>query len=56
MKHLILSALLASAALTGSAQNPTTDNATRYTPAAENLKARQDFSDSRFGIFLHWGL
>ena len=56
MKHLIISALLASATLTGNAQNPTTDNATRYTPAAENLKARQDFSDSRFGIFLHWGL
>src|SRR5574344_1373154 len=29
---------------------------TDYTPAPENIKARQDFSDSRFGIFLHWGI
>lgn len=27
-----------------------------YTPTAENLKARQEFADSKFGIFLHWGL
>jgi alpha-L-fucosidase len=27
-----------------------------YTPAPENVKARQEFSDSRFGIFLHWGI
>ena len=27
-----------------------------YTPAEENLKARQEFSDSKFGIFLHWGI
>ncbi|MEO7768868.1 MAG: alpha-L-fucosidase [Ferruginibacter sp.] len=26
-----------------------------YTPAAENLKARQDFRNDRFGLFIHWG-
>lgn len=30
--------------------------ASSYVPAPENLKARQAFSDARFGIFLHWGL
>lgn len=29
---------------------------TGYTPAPENLAARQRFADNRFGIFLHWGL
>lgn len=27
-----------------------------YVPAPENLAARRHFADSRFGIFLHWGL
>ncbi len=27
-----------------------------YTPAPENLAARQWFQDAKFGIFLHWGL
>lgn len=27
-----------------------------YVPTQENLKSRQEFRDSRFGIFLHWGL
>lgn len=27
-----------------------------YTPSEGNLKARQEFSDSKFGIFLHWGI
>ena len=27
-----------------------------YQPAEENLKSRQEFRDSRFGIFLHWGV
>lgn len=27
-----------------------------YTPTKENLESRQEFRDSRFGIFLHWGL
>lgn len=28
----------------------------KYVPTKENLKAREHFSDSRFGIFIHWGL
>lgn len=27
-----------------------------YQPTQENLKARQEFQDNKFGIFLHWGL
>jgi alpha-L-fucosidase len=26
-----------------------------YTPAPENLKAREWFNDARFGMFIHWG-
>lgn len=26
-----------------------------YVPAPENLKARQEFVDNKFGVFLHWG-
>lgn len=27
-----------------------------YTPSEENLKARAEFQDNKFGIFLHWGV
>ena len=27
-----------------------------YEPAEENLQAREEFQDAKFGIFLHWGL
>src|SRR5580700_6721357 len=27
-----------------------------YQPSAENLKARQEFQDAKFGMFIHWGL
>lgn len=27
-----------------------------YTPTEENLKSRQEFADSKFGIFIHWGI
>jgi len=27
-----------------------------YTPTAENLQAREEFADNRFGIFIHWGI
>jgi len=26
-----------------------------YTPAADNVKAREWFNDARFGLFIHWG-
>ena len=27
-----------------------------YTPTQENLQERKEFSDAKFGIFLHWGI
>lgn len=27
-----------------------------YTPAPENLAARQEFQDMKFGMFIHWGI
>ena len=27
-----------------------------YTPTLENLQARKEFQDNKFGIFLHWGI
>ena len=27
-----------------------------YVPSEENLKARQEFADSKLGIFIHWGI
>lgn len=27
-----------------------------YIPTAENLTARQEFQDARFGVFIHWGV
>ena len=34
---------------------PTVSKA-QYVPTAENLKSRQEFADSKFGIFIHWGI
>lgn len=31
-------------------------NAQNYHPTAENLEARKEFSDSKLGIFIHWGI
>ncbi len=28
----------------------------KYVPTEANLKARKEFSDARFGIFIHWGI
>ena len=33
------------------------DNApVAYTPTTENLRAREEFQNGRFGVFIHWGL
>lgn len=37
------------------AQQANTPEST-YEPTPENLEARKHFADSRFGIFLHWGI
>ncbi|MBQ8047173.1 MAG: alpha-L-fucosidase [Prevotella sp.] len=33
-----------------------TIHAQRYEPSKENLQARKEFQDARFGIFIHWGV
>jgi len=43
----LLAGLLAAVAMAG---------AQTYTPAPENLKAREWFQDARFGMFIHWGV
>jgi alpha-L-fucosidase len=48
MKKLIISVLLLVVAMTSSAQG--------YQPTPENLKAREEFADDRFGVFIHWGI
>lgn len=50
MKKLLALLMTVSCMLTAQAQNG------GYTPTPENMKARSEFRDSRFGIFLHWGL
>ena len=52
MKYL-LSVLLFLSSVSLLRAQPATE---AYQPTASNLAARQDFSDARFGIFLHWGL
>lgn len=50
MKHLLLTLmLLCGLGSTAKAQEG-------YQPTPENLEARKEFQDSKFGIFLHWGL
>lgn len=46
-----LTALVALVAWHATAQEPTP-----YVPAPENLEARQEFADSKLGIFIHWGI
>src|ERR1700730_10882266 len=29
---------------------------TTYQPTPENLKARREFQDAKFGMFIHWGV
>ena len=50
MKKLLAAVMLA-LSLTASANTNQT-----YTPSADNIEARKHFQDSKFGIFLHWGL
>ncbi|WP_423146152.1 alpha-L-fucosidase [Rubrolithibacter danxiaensis] len=51
MNRLISTALLTCFYCIATAQAP----AEKYTPTAENLAARKDFKDRRFGMFIHWG-
>ncbi len=49
MRNLLALALLLTVSFGASAQQS-------YSPSEENLRSREAFSDSRFGIFLHWGI
>ena len=54
MKKTIIIIICFLATLTfGYAQSSATDKT--YTPAAENLEARKNFQDMKFGMFIHWG-
>ncbi|MCR5179776.1 MAG: alpha-L-fucosidase [Bacteroidaceae bacterium] len=46
-KHLFLCLLMAFTSATAAAQ---------YIPSADNLAARREFEECRFGIFIHWGI
>lgn len=48
-KSLLSAAIVISSLLPSFAQ-------THYKPSPENLKAREEFQDNKFGIFLHWGV
>ena len=48
MKKLFATLALSLLCLNGFAQD--------YVPTPENLQARKEFSDMKFGIFLHWGI
>jgi len=46
---IVLAAIAVFAALSASAQ-------TDYQPSPENLQARREFQDMKFGMFIHWGV
>ena len=51
MKKSLLTLAVMLLSLTGGAQEQRD-----YVPTPENLKARQEFADSKLGIFIHWGI
>jgi|SRR5271165_2827792 len=52
LKPVLLLCLLAALVLA----EPNAVGQSDYTPAPENLKARKEFQDARFGMFIHWGV
>ena len=55
MKKTFLTALLCSA-LSGLGNIQAQAQEATYIPTPENLESRAEFSDMKFGIFLHWGI
>ena len=55
MKKLILITLFSLGILTVSAQQYSFPMR-EYSPTPENLEAREEFRDMRFGLFVHWGI
>ena len=54
MKKTILVAMLCAAMGANAAK--TIAQESYYLPTPENMESRQEFSDMKFGIFLHWGI
>lgn len=52
MKRISVVTMLASLLASGSMAQESTG----YVPTEENLKSRQEFADSKLGIFIHWGI
>ncbi len=48
--------LIAATALIMGIQSLKASEPEKYTPSPEIVKAQKEFSDARFGIFLHWGI
>ena len=48
--------LLSTSFILSSGDIMATDTDWEYTPSAEVLKSREEFSSDRFGIFIHWGI
>jgi alpha-L-fucosidase len=56
-RYLFVAASLAALLLQGAATPiGAVQQDAEYTPAPENLKAREWFQDARFGLFIHWGV
>ena len=56
MKNVLLSVAMLLCTATLSAQNISDFEKVTYTPTEANMKARAQFQDNKFGIFLHWGI
>ena len=55
MKHVIHCLVCLGAALSLLAAQPVQAQE-GYVPAPENVQARREFQDAKFGIFIHWGI
>lgn len=53
IKRLLQAAIIVAM---GAVVTPASAQENRYTPTPENLQARREFADSKFGIFIHWGI
>jgi alpha-L-fucosidase len=56
MKNIFLSVAMLLCAANLSAQKMSDFAEFEYTPTEANLKARSQFQDNKFGIFIHWGI
>ena len=56
MKKFVFTCLACAALLTARAQDNQLGLLKSYTPASENLEARKEFQDMKFGMFIHWGI